>query len=193
MKKYFTSIQSVAIAVLIIVILLMRACDKQDPVEPVIITKVETVFDTITKEVPVYKPKYVTKIEYIHDTIIDSTPIDTVSILKDYFATYVYRDNQELDSLNLTIIDSVSQNKIFARTIQYDLIYPTTTITKEIYLNQRELYWGIGMQGRTDQLNYVGGELLYRNRKKQAYGLGIGINQDLQPVVSGKLYWKIGK
>jgi len=193
MKKYFTSIQSVAIAVLIIVILLMRACDKQDPVEPVIITKVETVFDTITKEVPVYKPKYVTKIEYIHDTIIDSTPIDTVSILKDYFATYVYQDNQELDSLNLTIIDSVSQNKIFARTIQYDLIYPTTTITKEIYLNQRELYWGIGMQGRTDQLNYVGGELLYRNRKKQAYGLGIGINQDLQPVVSGKLYWKIGK
>ena len=193
MKKYFTSIQSVAIAVLIIVILLMRACDKQDPVEPVIITKIETVFDTITKEVPVYKPKYVTKIEYIHDTIIDSTPVDTVSILKDYFATYVYQDNQELDSLNLTIIDSVSQNKIFARTIQYDLIYPTTTITKEIYLNQRELYWGIGMQGRTDQLNYVGGELLYRNRKKQAYGLGIGINQDLQPVVSGKLYWKIGK
>jgi hypothetical protein len=193
MKKYFTSIQSVAIAVLIIVILLMRACDKQDPVEPIVITKIETVFDTITKEVPVYKPKYVTKIEYIHDTIIDSTPIDTVSILKDYFATYVYQDNQELDSLNLTIIDSVSQNKIFARTIQYDLIYPTTTITKEIYLNQRELYWGIGMQGRTDQLNYVGGELLYRNRKKQAYGLGIGINQDLQPVVSGKLYWKIGK
>lgn len=193
MKKYFTSIQSVAIAVLIIVILLMRACDKQDPVEPVIITKIETVFDTITKEVPVYKPKYVTKIEYIRDTIIDSTPIDTVSILKDYFATYVYQDNQELDSLNLTIIDSVSQNKIFARTIQYDLIYPTTTITKEIYLNQRELYWGIGMQGRTDQLNYVGGELLYRNRKKQAYGLGIGINQDLQPVVSGRLYWKIGK
>ena len=193
MKKYFTSIQSVAIAVLIIVILLMRACDKQDPVEPVIITKIETVFDTITKEVPVYKPKYVTKIEYIHDTIIDSTPVDTVSILKDYFATYVYQDNQELDSLNLTIIDSVSQNKIFARTIQYDLIYPTTTITKEIYLNQRELYWGIGMQGRTDQLNYVGGELLYRNRKKQAYGLGIGINQDLQPVVSGRLYWKIGK
>ncbi len=193
MKKYFTSIQSVAIAVLIIVILLMKACDKQDPVEPVIITKVETVFDTIIKEVPVYKPKYVTKIEYIHDTIIDVTPVDTVSILKDYFATYVYQDRQKLDSLNLTIIDSVSQNKIFARTIQYDLIYPTTTITKEIYLNKRELYWGIGMQGRTDQLNYVGGELLYRNRKKQAYGLGIGINQDLQPVVSGKLYWKIGK
>jgi len=183
----------VAIAVLIIVILLMRACDKQDPVEPVIITKIETVFDTITKEVPVYVPKYVQKIETVIDTIVKTQPVDTTAILRDYFATYVYQDRQELDSLNLTIIDSVSQNKIFARTISYDLIYPTTTITKEIYLNNRELYWGIGMQGRTDQLNYVGGELLYRNRKKQAYGLGIGINQDLQPVVSGKLYWKIGK
>ena len=193
MKKYFTSIQSVAIAVLIIVILLMRACDKQDPVEPMIITKIETVFDTITKEVPVYVPKYVQKIETVIDTIVKTQPVDTTAILRDYFATYVYQDRQELDSLNLTIIDSVSQNKIFARTIAYDLIYPTTTITKEIYLNNRELYWGIGMQGRTDQLNYVGGELLYRNRKKQAYGLGIGINQDLQPVVSGKLYWKIGK
>jgi len=193
MKKYFTSIQSVAIAVLIIVILLMRACDKQDPVEPMIITKIETVFDTITKEVPVYVPKYVQKIETVIDTIVKTQPVDTTAILRDYFATYVYQDRQELDSLNLTIIDSVSQNKIFARTISYDLIYPTTTITKEIYLNNRELYWGIGMQGRTDQLNYVGGELLYRNRKKQAYGLGIGINQDLQPVVSGKLYWKIGK
>ena len=126
MKKYFKNIQTVLIAVLIIIILLLRACNKPDPVEPVIITKVETVFDTITKEIPVYVPKYVQKIEYIHDTIIDSTPVDTVSILKDYFATYVYKDNQELDSLNLTIIDSVSQNKIFARTIQYDLIYPTT-------------------------------------------------------------------
>jgi len=193
MKKYFKNIQTVLIAVLIIIILLLRACNKPNPVEPVIITKVETVFDTITKEVPVYVPKYVQKIETIIDTIVKTQPVDTTAILRDYFATYVYQDRQELDSLNLTIIDSVSQNKIFARTISYDLIYPTTTITKEIYLNNRELYWGIGMQGRTDQLNYVGGELLYRNRKKQAYGLGIGINQDLQPVVSGKLYWKIGK
>jgi len=193
MKKYFKNIQTVLIAVLIIIILLLRACNKPNPVEPVIITKVETIFDTITKEVPVYVPKYVQKIETVIDTIVKTQPVDTTAILRDYFATYVYQDRQELDSLNLTIIDSVSQNKIFARTISYDLIYPTTTITKEIYLNNRELYWGIGMQGRTDQLNYVGGELLYRNRKKQAYGLGIGINQDLQPVVSGKLYWKIGK
>jgi len=193
MKKYFKNIQTVLIAVLIIIILLLRACNKPNPVEPVIITKVETIFDTITKEVPVYVPKYVQKIETVIDTIVKTQPVDTTAILRDYFATYVYQDRQELDSLNLTIIDSVSQNKIFARTISYDLIYPTTTITKEIYLNNRELYWGLDVNGSSSQLNYVGGGLIYRTRKKQVYGLGIGINQDFQPVVSGKLYWKIGK
>ena len=93
----------------------------------------------------------------------------------------------------MTIIDSISQNKIFSRSIEYDLIYPTTTITKEIYLNNRELYWGLDINGTADQLNYVGGGLIYRNRKKQIYGLGVGVDQNLQPVLSGRLYWKIGK
>lgn len=194
MKKYFNSLQTLVIAVLVIVILLMRSCSgKSTPIEPTVITKVETKYDTIRKEVSVYVPKYVTKLEYIRDTIIEKTPVDTVAILKDYFATYVYRDEQKLDSLNLTIIDSISQNKIFARTITYDLIYPTTTITKEIYLNNRELYWGLNLNGSSSQLNYFGGGLLYKTKKKQIYGLGIGFDQNLQPVISGNLYWKIGK
>jgi hypothetical protein len=194
MKEYVQDIRTVLIAALIIIILLMRSCSgNSQPVEPKIITKIETKYDTITKEVPVYVPKYVQKIETRIDTIIKTQPIDTVAILKDYFATYVYQDRQELDSLNLTIIDSISQNKIFARSIEYDLIYPTTTITKEIYLNNRELYWGLDINGTADQLNYVGGGLIYRNRKKQIYGLGVGIDQNLEPVLSGRLYWKIGK
>jgi hypothetical protein len=172
----------------------MRNCSGDPiPVDPVIITKIETRYDTITKNVPVYVPEYVQKIETRVDTIVRIQPIDTVAILKDYFATYVYQDKQELDSLNLTIIDSISQNKIFARTIEYDLIYPTTTVTKEIYLNNREFYWGIDLKGRSDQLNYLGGSLLYKNKKKQMYSIGLGVNQNFEPVISGGLYWKIGK
>ena len=194
MEKYFKTLQALIIVALIIVILLMRSCSgNQTITEPRVITNTVTQYDTITKKVPNYVPKYITKIEYIRDTILDKRPVDTLAILKDYFATYVYVDNQKLDSLNITIKDSVSQNKIFARSITYDLIYPTTTITKEIYLNNRELYWGFGLQGRPDQFNYIGGEFLYKNKKKQIYGLGIGVNQDLQPVLSGRLYWKIGK
>jgi hypothetical protein len=172
----------------------MRSCSgKSEPVEPVIITSVEVRYDTITKYVPEYVPKLITKIEYIRDTIIDKRPVDTLAILKDYFATYVYEDRQELDSLNITIKDSVTQNKIISRSIAYDLIYPTTTITKEIYLNNREFYYGLNLNGKSDQLNYLGGSLLYRTKSKQIYSVGLGVNQNMEPVISAGLYWKIGK
>ena len=114
--------------------------------------------------------------------------IDQASNLKVY-----YNDEQNLDSLHLTILDTVSQNMITGRQIKYTLKYPQTKITEKVYLNQREFYWGLGLTGKTSQINYLGGELLYKNKKHQAYGLGIGINQDLQPVISGRMYWKIGK
>jgi len=194
MKKYFKNLQTLLIVVLVVVILLMRSCSgKSEPVEPVIITNVEVKYDTITEYVPEYIPKLITKVEYVHDTVVRTQPIDTVAILKDYFATYVYEDRQKLDSLNITIKDSVTQNKIISRSIAYDLIYPTTTITKEIYLNNREFYYGLNLNGKSDQLNYLGGSLLYRTKSKQIYSIGLGVNQNMEPVISAGLYWKIGK
>ena len=194
MKKYIGNIQTLLIIALIAVILLMRSCDrKSSPVEPTVITKVEVKYDTIVKIVPEYVPKWYKKIEYSVDTLLVEKPIDTAAILKDYFATYVYEDVQRLDSLTLTIKDSVSQNKIASRSISYELLYQTKTITKETYLNNREFYWGLDVKGRLDQLNYVGGNILYKTKKKNIYGIGIGVNQKLQPVISGQLYWKIGK
>jgi len=194
MKKYFKNIQTLLILVLIVIIFFLRN-NNNDPIptKPTVINKIEIKYDTIIKEVPVYVPKYINKIVIHYDTILKYHKIDTTKILKDYFATYVYEDVQKLDSLNLTIKDSVSQNKITSRLIKYELIYPTTTITKKIYLNNKEFYWGLGIQGSTSQLNYIGGELMYKTKKKQLYGLGIGVNQEFQPVLSGRLLWKIGK
>jgi hypothetical protein len=194
MKKYFKNIQKLLIIVLIVIIFLLRDCNGNSiPTEPTVITKVEVRYDTIVKEVPKYIPKYINKISMSYDTILKYHEIDTTEILKDYFATYVYEDVQKLDSLNLTIRDSISQNKIASRSIRYELIYPTTTITKEIYLNNREFYWGLAIQGSQDQLNYIGGELMYKTKKKQMYGVGIGVNQEFKPILSGRLLWKIGK
>lgn len=194
MEKYFGNIQTLLIVVLVIIIFLLRNCNGDSiPTEPTIITKVEVRYDTIVKEVPKYVPKYINKISMSYDTILKYHKIDTTEILKDYFATYVYEDVQKLDSLNLTIRDSISQNKIASRSIRYELIYPTTTITKETYLNNREFYWGLGLQGSVNQLNYVGGELMYKTKKKQMYGVGIGVNQEFKPILSGRLLWKIGK
>jgi hypothetical protein len=192
MSKYFKNIQSLLIVVLIVVIFLMRSCSgKGTPVEPQIIrdTIVESVI--IEKEYPVYVPKvkYITKVNI--DTF--STPIDTSAILSDYYAIKTYEDKQVLDSLNLVITDTISQNQILGRKIAYNFTYPRKTIKETIYLNKRELYFGVGVTGNPDQLQYLGGEMVYKNKKKQAYGLGVGVDQNLVPVISIRMYWKLGK
>ena len=191
MKKYFKNIQSLLIVVLIVVIYLMRQCS--GPIESTerVVRDTITEYVTIEKEYPVYVPKvkYVTKVDI--DTF--STPIDTAAILADYYAIRTYEDTQVLDSLDLTITDTVSQNQILGRKIAYNFTYPRKTIIEKHYINQRELYFGLGLAGNKDQIQYLGGEMLYKNKKKQALGLGIGVDQTLAPVISGRMYWKLGK
>jgi len=191
LKRYFKNIQSLLIVVLIVIIFLLRNCS--GPVEPTerVIRDTIVEYVTIEKEYPVYVPKikYVTKVDI--DTF--TTPIDTAAILADYYAIRTYEDTQVLDSLDLTITDTVSQNQILGRKIAYNFTYPRTTIKETIYLNKRELYFGVGVTGNLDQLQYLGGEMVFRNKKRQAYGLGVGVDQNLIPVISARMYWKLGK
>jgi hypothetical protein len=198
LKVFFKNIQTLLIVVLVAIVLFQRSCSSKtdDVIEPKVITNIETKWDTITVNKEVYVPKWKTQIitEFKTDTILINIPVDTLEILKDYYSKKVYVDKIALDSLgSVTVTDTITQNIIFSRTVTSNILLPTTTITSDIYINRREFYWGLGLQGRTDQLNYLGGELLLRGKNKRIYGLGIGVNQDFQPVISGRLYWKIGK
>jgi hypothetical protein len=150
-----------------------------------------TEYITIEKESIVYQPKikYITKVDI--DTFL--TPVDTLAILADYYAVRTYEDTQVLDSLNITITDTVSQNQILGRQIAYNFTYPRKTIKETIYINQRELYFGLRGIGNMDQVSYLGGEMLFRNKKKQIYSFGVGVDQNLVPVISLSMYWKLGK
>lgn len=191
MKKYFQNIQSLLIAVLVVVIFLMRQCS--GPIEPTERVVRDTIveYTTIEKEYPVYVPKvkYVTKVDV--DTF--TTPVDTSAILADYYATRTYEDTQVLDSLDLTITDTVSQNQIVGRKIAYNFTYPRKTIKETIYINQRELYFGLRGVGNLDQISYLGGEMLFKTKKKQVYSFGVGVDQNLVPVIALSMYWKLGK
>ena len=198
MKSIFKNFQSLIIIGLIIVIFLLRECkgeSKGTPIEPVTIVKIETKYDTIVETVETYIPEYRTKVKYktVHDTveIHDTIPIDTASILKDYFATYAYTDTLKKDSVTFVINDTISQNKILSRGINYSLIYPTTIITTEREINKRELYIGFGLGGDKQQLSYVGSELLLRNKKQRIYGIGLGINNSFEPILTFKMSWKV--
>ena len=192
MKKYFQNIQSLLLVVLVVIIFLMRGCSGTPAsTEPRVERDTIVEYVTIEKEYPVYVPKvkYVTKVDI--DTF--STPIDTSAILADYYAIRTYEDTQVLDSLDLVITDTVSQNQIVGRKIAYNFTYPRKTIRETIYINKRELYVGVGITGNPDQLQYLGGEVVFKNKKRQAYGFGVGVDQNLVPVISARMYWKLGK
>lgn len=174
------------------ILLYQSQCTKKDPVEPEIIVTIETKWDTVSVTQTEYVPKWRTRTEVDIDTF--TVPVDTMSILRDFYAKYFYSDTLNLDTLGYLVLnDTISKNQVLSRSFDSKVTIPTTTITKEIYLNRREFYWGLGVAGRPDQLNYVGGELLYRTKKKQVFGLGVGFNQDLEPVFGGRMYFKIGK
>jgi len=195
LKSFFSNLQTILIVGLVVIILLMRQCDGKKPVIKTIVETKETVkWDTIKVPEITYVPKWKTKIVRVTDTI--PKDIDTMEILKDYYAKYFYTDTLDIDSIgNIVINDTITQNKIFARKPKVNIQIPT--ITKEIVItkviSEREFYYGVGLQGSTDQLNYLGGEFLYRTKKKNAYGVSLGINQDFSPIIGGKVYWKIGE
>ena len=123
MKKYFGDIRNLIILVLIVVILLLRQCSgdggKITPSEPTIVTKVETKYDTITIDKKVYVPKWKTKIVTQVDSILVNTPIDTLEVLKDYYAKNVFVDKIKLDSLGfVTITDTIWKNTLFNRLVE---------------------------------------------------------------------------
>ena len=200
MKKIFKNFQTLTIIGLIIVIFLLRECkgeSKGAPIEPVTIVKIETKYDTIVETVETYIPEYRTKVKWktktVHDTIEvhDTIPIDTTSILEDYFATYAYTDTLKKDSVTFVINDTISQNRILSRGINYSLVYPTKIISTEREVNKRELYIGFGLGGDKQQLSYLGSELMLRNKKERIYGVGLGINQNFEPILTFKMSWKI--
>ena len=200
MKSLFKNFQSLIIIGLIIVIFLLRECRGEKsplPTEPVKVVKVETKYDTIVKEVTSYVPEYRTEVKWktktIHDIIEvhDTIPIDTASILEDYFKAYAYNDTLKEDSITLIVNDIISQNQIMSRNIKYSLVYPTTIIQTEREVNKRELYLGFGIGGDRQQLSFAGGELLLRNKKERIYGVGLGINNNFEPILTFKMSWKV--
>ena len=194
MKVFFNNIQTLLIVVLVAIILFTRSCSGgKTSVEPKIITKVETRWDTVNIVKEVYIPKWKTKIITQVDSILINTPVDTLEVLKDYYAKNVFVDEIKLDSLGIiTITDTVYKNTIWRRAIESNILIPTTTVTEKIYINNREFYWGLNLIGKSNQIDYLGGGILYKSKRKNIYGLGIGVNENFQPILSIGYYMKIG-
>ena len=193
-------LEHIIIAILIIVIIFLRSCDGGKCPEPITITKTtvktDTVvtYKTIEKSTKVYIPKYTTKI--ISKTLPIS--IDTIAILNDYYSKYVYQDTIKNDSVKIYILDTISKNKIQNRKVKYIITHPTITVTNTITNNievkqKTQLYFGFGIGANKTNITNFGPEMLLKTKKDKIFGIGVGIDQNIQPTAGFRMYWKLGK
>ena len=184
---------------LIIIILLQRACS---PIcangEVEIITKTQEIIkkDTVKIKVPV-----ITTVHKKGDTIYQETlvyidvptKIDTASILKDCNVLRVYKDTLQLkDSMGyVSIVDSISKNKILARLWTANVNKKTTIDT--VYFNKRnnQFYLGGSITLQRPNQMLVGCNVMLKTKTDQIFGLGLGINPRLQPYLQGSVLWKV--
>jgi len=192
LKAYFKNILTLLVVVLAALLFFQRGCSSTPPTEPKVITEVVTKWDTVKVEQTEYVPQIIEKVVINIDTF--STPIDTVSVLKDYYAKYFYTDTIQLDTLGSIIVnDTITRNLISFRDVQSNIFIPTTTITNTTYLYKREFFGGISVGATNQAVQNINAELLYINKKRQGYGIGVGLDPNFQPIYTGRLYWKIGK
>jgi len=177
-------------------------------------SKTDTIY--VEKEVKVtkYVPKYITK-EVIKEVEIP-VDVDSLAIIKDYFSKVTVKDTLSLaydfpnvvtDSLGNKpsgdlgfgiLTDIISQNRIESREIDWFFKIPTvynTTIVKELPKNEFYIGFGTGID-QTNGLNNLSGNVLFKTKKLNIYGLNLGLSNQLgeyKPFVGGSMYWKLGK
>jgi len=212
MKK-FVNFKNIAIAALVIYILLQwfnpggvmpggRTIRIDGKKYEVIKHEIDTV--------DIVKTKVVTKKgeDIYHETIVEKEVIipaiiDTAALLKDYYSKVLYKDTLVLpDSLGtVSVLDTISQNKILGRTFNASVKQRTikeTMIVKEPAKTQ--LYYGLNAGfNREDYVSAVGAGLILKTKKDKIYNLNIGVNNrtvdgtngSFSPYVGFGTYWKI--
>lgn len=146
-----------------------------------------------------YIPKYITitKILIKSDTqFIPSNNIDTLKqqynfLVNNYTNKNVYTDSIKLKNSfginvgTINIQDTITQNQITARNIQYTLKFPkeTITINNTKTLNTRKVFFGMdGVYTKQHPITQLGGSLLYEDKQGNVFKMGTGIdfNQNKQ-------------
>lgn len=203
MKNITLDIKTIVILALLGVILFMRFCDggTKKPGDTINVNGqeyevIENTTDTvlIVKDTTIYRKGK----DIYHDTTIYVpvlTPIDTNSVIRDYYSLNLFRDSLTLsDSLGtISLVDTISKNKIQGRlwsvTINEKLI-KNKLIVKELPKNQVYIGANVGFS-RENVIHNFGPSLLLKTKSDKIYSLGINLNQNKAITLQGGIYWKI--
>lgn len=138
----------------------------------------------------IFKKIFVPKTQYVYNTVEVPAKVDTAEILKSYYAKNYYSDTiktkDTISHLKVVINDVVTQNKIIDRSVLYDYIIPTKTITTTVTPKPKgQLFAGVNVgQG-------LGASIAYKTPKDKMYDAGFMFN------LRGNIFyisakWKIG-
>jgi len=211
MKKLL-NLKNIAIALLIVVVVFQQ-CGGNKKTTGEIVKVDGKKYELIKHEIDtleIVKTKVVTKKgeDIYHETIVEKeviipTIVDTAALLKDFFAKNIYKDTLNLpDSLGIvSLIDTITQNKIFGRTFNASVKQRTikeTTIVKE--LPKTKVFYGLeGGFNKADVVSHLGLGVLINTKQDKIFHLGIGAanrttdgtSGALSPYIGGGVYWKI--
>ena len=199
MKISFNNILSIAILILAVIIVLQRSNSSPDIIEkPIVVRdtvwqKKDSVIYTSPKVVQTIPIKVVNE-KYLPDPNYEKLVLQYQELVKLHLAKNIQKDSVQIDSIGFVkVTDTVQNNIVQNRKWEYDIKYP---IIKETIIQPpkkvNQLYIGGRLQGNQyDIINSVNGELLYKNKKDQIYGLSVGINTNGQLVYGVSSYWKI--
>lgn len=207
MKKYINAKNIIIVILTILLFLAFLNPGRHLPNRIEYVPKIDSipyaVHDTIPVdslvEVEVEVPVEVEKI--VEVPVIQ--PVDTMEILKVF-----YTKNTQKNVLNLpnnvgtiTLIDTISQNKIVGRSfeskIKKQIVRDTLRLPEE---KKNKVYFGITTQlDKPNFINGLGMGLLYQTKEDKIFKLGVGVNNrvtdgtngSFTPYVDAGLYWKI--
>jgi len=109
-----------------------------------------------------------------------------------HFAKRGYSTTFPIDTIgSVTVIDSVSENRLFYNRLISNLKYPVITeIIKQPIPPKNQLYGGVMMTGNKETfISGVYGGLLLKTKKDRIYGASIGWTG--QVTYAGQLYWPL--
>jgi hypothetical protein len=194
MKVILRSTPYIIIFYLLVTIFFLKECSQpkpsQVPVDPVTTTTItKYLTDTVYITVPqVYPFPVYHDTGSIHFVIL---PADTFQIVKDYLSRNIYK-RILVDDTNakITLIDTVTHNKLLNGTL-FAQYYPhTQTITETRYIAstpKRKLFLGAGLALNPNRFGIIP-SLMYGSPKDNFYSVGYDpVNSNLHLT----LWWKI--
>ena len=160
--------KNLIIVILVAIVFFLAKNGKSPEGKPTITVKRDTILHdtTITKW---KKGKDILHDTTIYDTIPQLVAADTMAILRDFFAKNIFKDTLQLPEGYVSILDTISKNKIYGRSYNAKLTQKTIIETREIKYPPKPpkaaLYWGvIGI--KDDTKLGIGAGIIYKSANK---------------------------